>query len=160
MVTIMMEVYELGFVRANPLEIFDWFLSLNQDEYVKWHPAHKTCKQLNDEEGVGKLILLEEQFNGFKASYRWKVVEAAVIESEMAIVLRAKSLVPLWMVFEGKKEEDGTRVALGLYVGFSGIGRIFDFIIKLAFRKSKVEAVRKHLREELGNLEETLKANL
>jgi hypothetical protein len=64
------------------------------------------------------------------------------------------------MVFEGKKQEDGTRVALGLYAGFSGIGRIFDFIIKLAFPKSKVEAVRKHLREELGNLEETLKLNL
>lgn len=140
----------------SPQQIFDWINNLNQERYIQWHPAaHISCERPAKLK-VGDTIWFKEILNGFKISYKWKIIE---LKADHSLLMKARFFCPIYLQLLFLPHNGDTEVIHNLKIGFSfkGLGRIFDwFVRKFILTKRKTEAIKQHATEEFKNLEKII----
>ncbi|MCL0051041.1 hypothetical protein M1N22_04375 [Dehalococcoidia bacterium] len=142
----------------SPAQIADFLINLDQESYVRWHPAHQVYRYLKKtENGVGSIIRIEELLeDGVKIGYTSEVLEIKKSESKVTSLVKAKTLYPVRLFLSAEKIGEDTEVTHELRVGFSfyGLEKIFDwFVRKFIFTERKIKAIHRHATEEFKNLE-------
>jgi len=135
-------------------QVFDWLCSLNQERYLQWHPAHKDYRLSKGPKGfVGNIIYFDEQIDGFRINWEWKVVDLR--ENEL-ILMKARYFYPICLSLSLKEIRGNTEVAHELRVGFAfkGFEKPFDWLVsRLIFTDKRAKALNQHAIEEFKNLE-------
>ena len=141
----------------SPAQISDFLINLDQESYVRWHPAHQIYRYLKKtENGVGSIVRIEELLEGFKIGYTSEILEIKKSESKVTALVKGKTFYPIYLRLSAEKIGGDTEVTHELRVGFSfhGLEKVFDwFIRRFIFTERKIKAIKRHATEEFKNLE-------
>jgi len=139
-----------------PSQIYNWIFYLTPEQYHQWHPnAHIVCERPVNLK-VEDTIWFEEVLNGFKISYKWKIIE---LKTDNSILMKAKFFYPIYLQLSFLPFNKDTEVIHELRIGFSfkGLEKIFDWFVKrFILTPKKVDAIKRHAIEEFKNLENVL----
>lgn len=137
-----------------PEAVYDWIVTLTNERYRQWHPAHRewrTVKGRPDE--VGSIVFFDEQFEGFRVRHYGEVV-AAVPNRLLRFRLKRFVALPVRLALRFEPTEAGTVVTHALTAGYdSAFGRMLDWSLRKTFLTPAFEAaLDRHAREEFRNL--------
>ena len=136
-------------IRAKPDKIFHWLKNLDKN-YKEWHPDHVKCVNLMDSEElqIEDVFLYEEYLHGELHKLKFKLTK---IEENTRIEF--KSLFPISLICPGGSfiiEPKGENSIFIATLSFR-LGKLFS-----KFAKSKVDAIKQHMKEEGENLKKLL----
>lgn len=151
----MIELRDETEIRASPGRVFDWLGHL-QDNYLIWHPDHRSCRYLRGEPlQVGSVIEIEELLHGHHHRMRLRVTEV-----EPNVRLRYRIARGVVGAFAAEPHDGGVLFIADLRFGtrMPIFGRLIDVLLGGLFRK-RIEAVRRHMAEEGRNLKRLLESD-
>ena len=142
----------------SPAQIADFLINLDQESYVRMHPAHQVYRYLKKtENGVGSIFRLEELLEGdIKIGYTVEILEIKKSESKATILVKAKTLYPARLLLSAEKIGEDTKFTHEVQMGFTfhGLEKVFDwFVRKFIVTERKIKAIHRHATEEFKNLE-------
>lgn len=139
-----------------PQQIEDFFLSLDKEGYLNWHPEHIDYKVINlTEDYIGSEIYFKEKFDKLSIDYVWKITD---YKPGQSLSLKAKYFYPIKLVLSFDENGTGTTVKHAISLGFNGFGsKLFDLIIAMTmFTKDDRKSNERHAIEEFKRLETIL----
>jgi hypothetical protein len=154
MLTLKTEVDVRGVVGK---EILDYLLNCADHDYQRWWPgthlAFHTIKRYPGD--LGNEVYFDEYVGKRRLKFQGIVTEVTPGER---IVWQMKMVVklPAWLILECKKTHAGIRVLHTLMAGFTGIGRIFDPLLRAYLSKDFERDLELHAKTEFPKLAELL----
>lgn len=139
-------------VRASPEQVFDWLGHLREN-YLAWHPDHRSCRYLRGEPlQVGSVVEIEELLHGRPHRIRFRVTQ---VEPNARIRYRIAGLGEGG--FATEPLEGGVVFIADLRMGtrLPVLGALADGVLARLFRR-RIEALRRHMAEEGRNLKRLL----
>lgn len=138
-----------------PEAIYNWVVTLNNERYRRWHPAHiawRTIRRTPEE--VGSIVFLDERFEGFRVRYVGEVV-AAIPDRLLRYKLKRGVPLPAHLALRFEPTKVGTIVTHELTVGYdTPVGKVLDRLVrKTVLTPAFEKALERHAREEFKNLE-------
>lgn len=141
-------------ISTTPSQLFAWLGRMPQ-VYTSWHPDHVACRVLHGSIlEVGAEIESEEFLHGKYHSMRFRMTKV-VPDKRVEFVIEGMGR----GAFEAETIGDKVRFIAELDIGSDDliIGRLFDFIFQLFFKR-RIEAMRQHMAEEGRNLKVILES--
>ena len=142
---------------VSPNNVFDWWLSMDNIKYTRWHPEHKWWQWKSKEQNarnVGDRVSFGEQMGEYSVTFTGRLFRA-----ERGKYLKFRhSYLPVDVSFRFEPTETGTKVEYELQIGFNGpLGKAVDLLLgrKYACRSFRDSLVR-HVHEEHKLLERLL----
>ena len=134
-------------IRASPEKVFSWLMNLDKN-YRKWHPDH--IKWVNEEGSLseGKTAYYEEYIHGKPHKIR-----ARITKLEKNRLIEFKNMFPMSLICPKGSfviEPKGKNTLFTATLSFRG-GRLLSGLMK-----SRLEAIKSHMREEGENLKRIL----
>jgi hypothetical protein len=131
-------------------------VSCNDELYQRWWPGthlsfHTITKSPNN---VGNVVFMDEFVGDRRVATKATVRE---IVDGRRIVWQMKVSLPVFLILELEDVDDGVRLKHTIKAGFSGIGRIFDPILRIYFTQAFAEAMDEHVRTEFPKLRDMLR---
>ncbi len=144
------EVMSEGIVGA---EITDFMLTCTDEKYQAWwkgtHFSFHTIKRFPGD--VGNLVYMDELVGRYRV--KMKGVVAEVIPGEKIVWQLIKGIrLPLWVSIDLKDSDTGVYVTHTLQIGFQGVGRVFDPLLRLYFSQRFEKDMAEHARSEFLKL--------
>ena len=135
-------------IKVTPQKTFDWLVHL-EENYKAWHPDHVECYWLKGKPAAeGSILYVEEYIHGSLHKMRSRITKIEPTER-----IEYKFLFPMSLICpEGSFiiEPKGESCIFTATLSF----RFAKILPKLA--KGRVEALKKHMREEGENLKRLL----
>ncbi|MFC1863917.1 hypothetical protein ACFL1Z_08205 [Thermodesulfobacteriota bacterium] len=139
------------------MNISDFMLNCTDEDYQNWWPgthlAFNTLKRFPN--NLGNIVCFDEYVGKHRLKFEGIVVKSL---SGKEIVWQMKKVMrlPAWLVLEFKDIEDGVVIAHTIKVGFEGIGRVLDPLLRLYLNKDFENDLEKHAHIEFTKLAEIL----
>lgn len=135
-------------IKTTPEKIFEFFVHF-EENYHAWHPDHVACRWLKGKPfEVGSVLYIEEYLHG--KSHKMKFLGTKV---EVNRKIEFKLLFPMSIICPKGSfiiERKGESCIFTATLSF----RFAKFFLK--FAKSRVDAIKKHMKEEGENLKKLL----
>jgi hypothetical protein len=138
-------------------DIYDFMLNCTDAEYQKWwkgtHLIFHTIKRCPG--NLGNLVYVDE----FVGKYRVKghaVVTKLVPYTEMGWQIKMIIKMPAKFIMKFEDLSDGINIIHIVAVGFQGVGKIFDPLIRLYLNEDFESQLATHAHEEFPKLAEML----
>lgn len=138
-------------IRTTPEKVFEWFMHFDEN-YVSWHPDHVKCSYLKGKQfEEGSVLYAEEYLHG--KLHRMKFLTREVEPNKR---VEYRMLFPASIICKGGSfiMEGSGKGCLFTAILYFRFGRIFS-----KFLRARVEAIKKHMREEGENLKRILEGN-
>jgi hypothetical protein len=137
--------------------ISDFMLNCTDEGYQNWWPGthlafHTTNRFPND---LGNLVYFDEYLGSRRLKFEAvviRIIPGKEIVWQMKKVLRW----PAWLVLEFRDSGKGVVIAHTLKVGFGGIGKLLDPLLRLYLTKGFEKDLEKHAHIEFTKLSESL----
>jgi len=135
-------------IKTTPEKIFDWFVHFEKN-FKAWHPDHVECRWLKGEQfEEGSILYVEEYLHGKSHKIKFlgtkvephKKIEYTLLFPTSIILPKGSFLI----------EPKGESCIFTATLSFR-FGKILSKLVK-----SRVEATKKHMREEGDNLKKLL----
>ncbi|MFZ5568810.1 MAG: hypothetical protein ACOZF0_00285 [Thermodesulfobacteriota bacterium] len=138
-------------------DIYDFMLNCTDADYQRWWAGtHLVCHTVKHYPGdIGNIIYADE----FVGKYRVKghaVITRLVPYSEMVYQIKKLIKLPAWFTMIFEEVDDGLNIVHIVEVGFHGIGRIIDPIIRFFLNDDFESALNAHAHEEFPKLAKML----
>ena len=139
-------------VKATPEQVFDWLVQRMKDKesYQAWHPEHVDVRWIKGEPlREGSILYAEEYLHG--KLHKLKFLITKVVPNKE---IEYRPLFPLSIFSKGNAfliEPKGENSCIFTATGSFRAGPLF-----VKFGKSRVEAVKRHMKEEGENLKKAL----
>lgn len=136
-------------IKTTPEKIEEWFKNLDK-HYLEWYPDHVKFVKVTGGMNEGDIFYFEEYLHGKLHKIRSKITK---VEKNKRIEIEYKSLFPISIVFPKGSfiiEPKGESCIFTAMLSFR-FGWLF-----LRFAKDRVEAIKKHMKEEGENLKKLL----
>ena len=152
MITLKTEVEIAG---ISGKEITDFLLNPNNENYNKWwrgtHLELHVLKSFPDH--VGDIVYMDE-FVGKRRVKMKGLVEEAV--PGRLIVWRLKSIIrlPVRLLLKLDDNNGGVKITHITEVGFRGVGKMLDQVLKIYFSRSFEKAMNEHVKVEFERFKE------
>ena len=135
-------------INATPEKIFEWFTHIDKN-YLDWHPDHVKAAWLTEEKmKVGSKLYIEENIHGVLHRIKFQCINI-----DPNRIIEFKNLFPMSIIcpkgsfiFEQKGEKCLFTATLSFRIGKT-LSR---------FAKKRVEALKKHMKEEGQNLKKII----
>ena len=140
-------------------EIINFMLNCTDTDYAAWWPGtHLAFHTIEQYPGnLGNVVYLDEYVGKYRLKFKGLVTE--VIPSKKIAWQMIKGVkLPAWLVLEFEDQPGCVRVVHTLKVGFGGLGRIFDPVLRLYFSDPFIAELDKHAKIEFPMLGELLTA--
>lgn len=145
---------------ATAEQFYDFMIEPDNELYQAWFPEEHLAffiTRLGNTEHLGDEVYYDEYLGG---THRLKFFADVIIAERPATIAwqmkKAGVRLPAVLKLELTDTAGGLQIIHALRVGFGGIGRIFDSLIRLYFTKSFSNALSKHCLEEWPRLAEYL----
>ena len=138
-------------------KVYDFMLNCTDNDYQRWWPgthlAFHTLKRYSD--NIGNLVYFDEYVGGRRLRIKAVVTEAV---SCKRLVWQMKKIIKLpgWLSLEIEDIEGVVRIEHKLIIGYDGIGRIFDPILRMNFPTNFQKELETHAQIEFKKLAELL----
>jgi hypothetical protein len=134
-------------------EITDFLLQCDDAQYQAWWPGtHLRFHTLHREPGaVGNIVFMDEYVGRFRVTEK-AVVTAAVPGRELALQFLHGIRMPARLIMRFTDERGGVTIAHTIELGFRGIGRVLDPLLRLWLPPAFADAMDAHMREEFPRL--------
>ena len=138
-------------------DVSDFMLNCTDTEYQKWWPgthiSFHTIKRYPN--NLGNIVYFDEYIGKRRLKFKGIVVENNP-GKKLIWQMKKGILLPTWLELYFRDIDEGVTIIHTFRIGFNGIGRIFDPILKLIFvNESFSKALDKHAQFEftaLGNI--------
>lgn len=137
---------------VEPEQIEDFFLTLDKEKYLDWHPEHIDYKMIRlTDDIIGSEIYFKEKFDKLLIDYTWKIISYTPGRS---LTLKAKYFYPIQLYLSFDQNANGTTVLHAISLGFEGFGsKLFDAVIsKTMFTTADLRSNERHAIEEFKRL--------
>jgi hypothetical protein len=137
--------------------VYDFMINCTDKDYQRWWPgthfAFHTIKRFPSDEG--NLVYFDEYVGRRRLKFNAVVTE---LDSGKRLVWQMVNIVrlPEWLSMELEETDGGVKFIQSLIIGFRGIGRIFDSILRLYFSNAFQKDLELHARMEFQKLAELL----
>lgn len=143
--------------RATAKQVTDFFINCNSLQYQKWWPEmHYEFYTISRfKNNLGNIVYMNEIVGQYHLKFKARVTKydsGKIIEYQMI----KGCLLPAWVKMEFKDIPDGALVNHTLRVGYNGIGKFFDFFLKLYLSNSFEEQLEGHAKNEFIRLGEII----
>lgn len=141
-------------------QVFDFLLSATDREYQAWWPGvHLQFHHLKRcPNNVGNIVYMDEFIGDHRVKMSGLVVEA--IPSKKLVWQMKKGVrLPAWLTLELDDSAAGVSITHTIRVGFAGIGRVLDPVLRLHFSEKFATAMDKHVKTEFPKLRDLLARN-
>ena len=134
-------------------KISDFMLHCIDEDYQNWWPGthlsfHTTRRFSND---IGNLVYFDEYVGKHRVMFNGVVVRN--ITGKVIVWQMKKAIkLPAWMVLEFNDSDDGVVITHTLKVGFTGVGRLLDPILRLYLSTSFEKELEEHTKIEFTKL--------
>jgi len=138
--------------------ICDFMLNCTDAEYQRWwngtHLAFHTIKRYPNH--LGNLVYFDEFIGQHREKFLAVVTE---IVPEKKLVWQMKKIIrlPGWLSLEFADSNDGVRITHTLAIGYRGLGKILDPLLRMHLSKKFEKALNEHAQTEFHKLAELLK---
>jgi hypothetical protein len=138
-------------------EVFDFLANPSDRAYQAWWPGiHLEFHTISRADGhVGDVVLMNEYVGARRVRLAGIVVEA-VEGKRLVWQLRAGVRLPAWVSLDLDDATGGVVVTHRTRVGWSGLGRRLDPLLRLYFSRSFAAALDAHVRTEFRLLRDRL----
>jgi hypothetical protein len=137
--------------------ISEFLLNCTDEDYQRWwkgtHLSFHTIKRYPN--NLSNLVYFDEHVGKYRLKFKGVVTE---IIPAKKLVWQIKKVVKLpgWLTLEFEDSNDGVRIIHTIAIGFNGIGRIFDPILKVYFSDEFEKEMDKHAQIEFNKLADIL----
>ncbi|MCY9659454.1 hypothetical protein P5G65_23380 [Paenibacillus chondroitinus] len=137
------------FIQSSAFEIINWFLQMDEKQYMAWHKDHKAFRLVSGIQGqVGQTCYSEEYLGSFllKSTYKLTLLsENRLLRFELGFPY---SLLKGTCDFEFEEQSNGTVMTALIKIG--GKFDFFDTVVKKAINKLlfKDDLLLSHMRDE------------
>ena len=137
--------------------ISDFMLSCTDKDYQDWWPgthfAFHTIKRFPND--LGNLVYFDEYVGKRRLKF-----EGVVITNdpgkEIAWQMKKVIKIPAWLALEFEDNDQGVKITHTMKAGFSGIGKVFDPLLRLYFTADFEKELEEHAHFEFTKLAEIL----
>ena len=138
-------------------DVSDFLLNCTDEDYQRWwngtHLSFHTIKRYPN--NLGNLVYFDEYVGRYRLKFNGVVTEIVPGKKLVWQMIKIVKL-PGWLILEFEDSSDGVRIIHTLTVGFRGIGRIFDPILRMYFSDEFEKEMDKHAQIEFHKLAEIL----
>ena len=145
---------------ATAEQFYDFMIEPDNERYQAWFPKEHLAfciTRFGNTKHLGDEVYYDEYLGG---AYRLKFFADVIIAerpTNMAWQMKKAGVrLPAVLKIELTDTPEGLQIIHELCIGFGGIGRIFDLLIRIYFTESFSEALSKHCLEEWPRLAEYL----
>ena len=137
--------------------ITDFMLNCTDEAYQRWwkgmHFAFHTIKRLPGD--IGNIVYFDELVGTKRLKFTAKVIE--IIPGRKLVWQMTQGVkLPGWLILEFSDTLDGLEILHTLKIGYQGLGRIFDPLIRLFLSNDFEKALAQHAQIEFTKLAEIL----
>ena len=134
-------------------QFYTFMLTCTDEQYQAWWPGtHLAWHTRVDRPGkLGNVVYFDE----YVGQHRLKleaVVKEIVPDRKIVWQLKKWALLPAWLILEFADTPDGIKVTHTLAIGFQGIGRALDLLLRLYFSAGYAKDLDEHARTEFPKL--------
>jgi hypothetical protein len=138
-------------------KISDFMINCTDEKYQDWWPgyhlAFHTLKRYPDE--IGNLVYFDEYVAKRRLKFHARVNEY-VPGKRIIWQLRFWASLPVWLSLEFQDHPEGVTVYHTFTIGFRGIGKILDPLLRISFSQDFQHELEEHARVEFKLLAEKL----
>jgi hypothetical protein len=138
-------------------DVYDFMLHCTDNDYQKWWPgthlAFHTIKRCAN--NAGNLVYFDEYVGNRRLKFNAIVTELVPNKRlvwQMETILR----LPAWLSIDIEDSKIGVKIIHTLAIGFRGIGRIFDSILRMYFSSKFQYELEEHAQIEFHKLADLL----
>lgn len=137
-------------------QVIDFMLNCTDTDYQNWWPgthlAFHTRKHYPN--NLGNLVYFDEYVGPNRLKFQGTVTE---INPERKIVWRMQKGIklPAWLILEFEQQSESVKIIHTLEVGYNGIGKIFDPLLRLYLSDAFISELNQHAQfefQELGRI--------
>jgi len=154
MIIMKTEVNVSDILRRN---VFDFMLNCTDNDYQRWWPgthlAFHTIKRYPN--NLGNLVYFDEYVGKRRLKFNAKVTEL-VPDKRLVWQMEAIIRLPAWLSIDIEANESGVKIIHTLAIGFLGIGKIFDSILRLYCSSKFQYELGEHAKTEFHKLADLL----
>lgn len=138
-------------------EITDFLLYCDDARYQAWWPGvHLQFHTLSGEPGgIDSIVYMDEYVGRFRLREK-AVLVTAVPGKELVLQFIHGFRLPARLILRFADERGGVTITHTVEAGFSGLGRVFDQLLRLWFTREFAAALDAHVREEFPRLRDLL----
>lgn len=134
-------------------EFYTFMLNCTDDQYQAWWPGtHLAWHTIAEHPGkIGSRVYFDEYVG--KRRLKFEAIITELVPGQK-IVWQLKKWVPLpaWLTLEFADSLNGIKVTHTLAIGFQGIGRLLDPVLRLYFSPGYANDLDEHARTEFPKL--------
>ena len=134
-------------------DICNFMLNCTDQDYQDWwkgtHLAFHTIKRFPNE--IGNLVHFDEYVGKRRLKFE-AIVTKFIPGKEMVWQMKKAIPLPAWLVMEFEDNDRGVRISHTLKAGFSGIGKIFDPLLRIYLSKEFEQELNEHAHIEFAKL--------
>jgi len=149
---------DLTVTNARAVQFYDFMINPADERYRAWWPGEHLRFHIvkhGYDNHIGDVVFMDE----YLGKNHRLVFHAVVIVAERPHKIKwqmkkAEIKLPAWVTLELHDSDEGIKLKHELRIGFSGIGKLFNPIIRLYFNKSFQNALDEHCKLEWDKLAE------
>ena len=143
---------ELTVPGATAKQFYDFMITPCDKRYSEWWPGEHLKFHIvkhGNKKHLGDVVFMDEHLGKNRRLTFFAVVTTANAPSKIEWqMIKAKMRLPSVVEFELNDSDEGVRLKHELRIGYSGIGKILDPLIKIYFNKSFRNALEEHCKIE------------
>jgi hypothetical protein len=133
--------------------VFDFMLNCTDNDYQRWWPgthlAFHTIKRYPN--NLGNLVYFDEYVGKRRLKFN-AIVTELVPDKRLVWQMETIIRLPAWLSMDIEDNEGGVRIVHTLTIGFRGIGKIFDSILRLYCSSEFQKELEDHAQTEFHKL--------
>lgn len=130
--------------------VFEFLLNATDRDYQTWWPGvHLRCRTLKRCHGhVGSVVYFDQFIGDYRVKHTDVIVEAVPCRRISRQVVKGPLRLPVRIVFELEDDDAGVTITHTIYVGFTGLLRVFNPAGRLYFTNRFAAAMDEHIKGE------------
>lgn len=156
MLTIQSQIQVAG---VTGTEFVEFLLTCTDRQYQAWwrgtHLKFHTIKRYPND--VGNVVYMDE-FIGKRRVKMMAIITEVVPDRKIVWQMKKIIRLPVWLSLELADNAEGVTLAHTIQVGFKGVGRILDPVLRIYFSNEFCTAMDEHAQIEFPNLRDMLRA--
>jgi len=148
---------EVDIVGLKGSSVINFMLSCTDERYQSWWPgvhlAFHTLEQYPD--NFGNLVYFDEYIGQRRIRFRARISEL-IAGKRLVYQLRLFVNLPAWMTLDFHDLPDGVKITHIFVLGYKGLGRVLDPLLKLYFTQNFQKDLEEHAQTEFRLLAKLL----
>jgi len=151
---------ELTVSNASAVEFYDFMINPGDERYSEWWPGEHLQFHIvkrGGESHIGDIVFMDEYLGKGRRLRGFAIVVAAERPQQITWQMKKAGLrLPIFVTLGINDSPAGLQVSHELRIGYSGLGKLLDPLIKIYFNKSYRAALKEHCEIEWPRLAEML----